>query len=39
VKGICLQSKVAMTLTPGCVKQRGLRAQFVTSQSDHLCGT
>jgi len=39
MKGICLQSKVAMTPTPGCVKQWSLGAQFVASLSYHLDDT
>jgi len=34
-----LPSKVAMTLTPGCVKQWDLGAQFGTLLLDHLGGT
>jgi len=33
-----LQSKVALTLIPGCVTQWGLGAQFVTSVLGHLSG-
>jgi len=40
VKGICLQSKVALTLTTSYVKQWGLAAHFMTSSfKGHLGGT